>query len=125
MMRYFYQDTLAAAWMAKHHGMSFKYWRWNDLSFQFRPVNRASHEAPTDRLYIHPDSLHLLEPHVSDLYQFTTPAGFLELARVYDAHDLNCTKGKAANSWYHAGITPDRILLRNGIPFMWPESEEA
>jgi hypothetical protein len=68
MTRHFYTDPLAAAWMAKHFGIEFRYWRWNDLSFQFTPVNARAVELDSSKLYIHPDSLHLLEPQVGDEY---------------------------------------------------------
>jgi hypothetical protein len=94
MSKFFYTDPLAAAWMDIHFGMRFLDARGNDIWFQ--PINssfgyflnrekpvqlqfvskgneeRASflHPEltfkPLDRAYIHPDSLHVLEPQEAD-----------------------------------------------------------
>jgi hypothetical protein len=105
--RFFYTDPLAAAWMAKHFGMKFKHWRWNDLSFQFTPVNGGSNDAPTHKLYIHPDSLALLRARPRDLLTGTNRRVFM---------------------FYDNRIAPTENALvaeRNGLPFIWPQSEEA
>ena len=71
MIRYFYTDPLAAAWMEKHFSMTFV-----DLPFgliERGPFLGKSFEFvsfPTaSKLCIHSDSLHLLEPRVGDLYE--------------------------------------------------------
>lgn len=114
-MKYYYTDPLAAAWMAKHFGMAF------DIFAQPSGV-RVEKEKSTAkyiamlgdayRCYIHPDSLHLLEPKVGDLLLDDDP-----------------TDG--ANRTWHLEGMPDAIkakwniiIQRNGIAFMWPEVEE-
>lgn len=133
--RYFYTDPLAAAWMAKHFGMQIfapvfaagtgKYsqsrtplpvWCWA------RKIEQAELAKNTDgeRYYIHPDSLHLLEPRVGDVVQFTAcdyanqPG--LQQSRVWwkpylDKWSLPQDAGNI------------RIIQRDGKPFHWPEKE--
>src|SRR5258708_34729609 len=66
---YFYTDLLAAAWMAKHFGMfltlptlkSFDYA--NQKGFKWESI---AHGPYSEKYYVHPDSLHALEPQVGD-----------------------------------------------------------
>jgi hypothetical protein len=82
---YFYTDPLAAAWMQKHYGMRFltphgDELRWFDGKMMFGkpyPLEGSVLEGKTllieslDPHYIHPDSLHLLEPRAGDLVSIT------------------------------------------------------
>ena len=133
MKRYFYTDPLAAAWMAKHYALKFKNWRWNDLFFQFTPVNGVSKDAATDRLYIHPDSLHLLEPQVNDYIEyyncFMGTIWRVEYGLCL-VNETSLANGPEEESHYAtlervAPADVDKIIQRNGVPFMWPESEET
>jgi hypothetical protein len=84
--RFFYRDPLEAAYMAKHFGMKFSFdeyrYQWNSekLEFSATPILKKSHSrcgspnkilssmaSVSIKFYIHPDSLHLLEPQVRDL----------------------------------------------------------
>lgn len=128
MKRYFYTDPFAAAWMTTHHGVTYV----NDLPHGqghcFQVISRASGWAdasPYDlilpcngkpRVYIHPDSLHLLEPQVGDLLrgdEHTMPQ-----IRYMDLPDSEQMGTGAA--LMRRGF---KIIQRNGIPFMWPEHE--
>jgi hypothetical protein len=76
--KFFYDDPLAAAYMTKHFGMVFlsadnRPLRWftendncllDDLTF----IEEYAHSywRPVDRAYVHPDSLHLLDPQLGD-----------------------------------------------------------
>ena len=115
--RYFYSDLLAAAWMAKHFGMRFKLWKWDDLSFQFIQTGRGGIPEST-KLEIHPASLPLLEPRVGDLI-YISESKIGTLTRQNGDH-LKLFTG----DWL---IKPDRVYIirRDGKPFHWPESEEA
>jgi hypothetical protein len=138
-MMYYYTDPLAAAWMAKHFGM-----RFNCFSFELiglidefepttfvyvTPENIADACEQEIKAYIIPESLDILEPQPGDLmsvgkilYQCipdidSTVARSaeikflpqLEISRALHCHE----KGKV------------RVLQRNGIVFMNPESEDA
>lgn len=113
-MKYFYTDPLFAAWMATHHGIRFTTEYGDDTSFVppiyfHEPENGESYFG---KLYVHPDSLHLLEPTNDDegvddsLDQCEHIGGWVK------ANNCNTIFGKV------------KIDKRNGIAFMWPESEE-
>lgn len=63
-MRYFYSDALSAYWMAHDHGMRFQ--REVDGQMTDLPLDFSS-RGGYGRLYIHPESLCLLEPQAGDL----------------------------------------------------------
>lgn len=144
-MRHYYTDPLAAAWMAKHFGMIY------GVPYPLTPSREATqtgiekiicridqdnyfngHGYPKSEstilifkhernytedarppFYIHPDSLHLLEPQDGDLI-LTTDRGGTKALFFVDEHTFDFIKRcKTFN-----------IIQRNGIPFMWPESEE-
>lgn len=100
-MKYFYTDPLAAAWMAKHFGMEYdfsehKFYGWT-----------TEHQLPLEKYYIHPDSLHLLKLQIGDLVQQDSEYSFFVISEE-DAKKLEIYE----------------IIQRNGIPFMWPETEQ-
>lgn len=126
--RYFYTDPLAVAWNAKHHGMRFKWvegdepkqsWREDgkDILYSLMWFDEIDYSNGPKLYDVHPESLHLLKPLVGDL--------------------LECESknpgGQRSHFWYDV-LTPltailtqnvKRIIQRDGIPFMWPESEPA
>lgn len=139
--RFFHTDPLAAAWMAKHFGMRFKLWKWNDLSFQFLPTGRNP-DADSSRLYIHPESLHLLEPQDGDAVVFDR--WHWERQRFDDMKDAPFQPHYATiridgdrKHIFSAGIgwdtarvgerfsLPFKIIQREGIAFHWPEVDAA
>jgi hypothetical protein len=116
--RFFYADPLAAAWMSKHFGMTFI----NDLpddrgwSFQIVSVREISLSnemtfvlssvTAGNRFYVHPKSLHLLEPQDGDLV-------------------VTKTWGHLQNYDERIKVPITRIMQRGGVFFMWPESETS
>jgi hypothetical protein len=104
MTRYFYTDALAAAWMQKHFGM-----RFDNIP---DPVHW--HEDPVpEKIYIHRDSERLLRVDLGDIVSMTKA---MDRYAAVSVHELK----EAFNE------TGDyRIIQRNGIAFMWPESEAA
>lgn len=106
--RYFYTDPLAAAWMAKHHGMRFQHNPdGNECDIQ------ALFAAGVFRfqkmmLYIHPDSLAILEPKPLDL-------AWNEEKRLFFFF----------GSLPQGEVNGYKIILRNGKHFLWPEVEEV
>lgn len=123
MKRYYYTDPLAAAWMAKHHEMDFLHeadgkigriehgWGGETLVYS---VIEYGEEPP---YYIHPDSLHLLEPRVGDVVTDTGTEFY------YVSIDKSCDETPMVINPAHC--KNDEIIQRNDIAFMWPESEEV
>lgn len=117
-MKYFYLDPLAAAWMADKFGMAFDDGRLNDCA------ERKGWEEffgvaffNSQKFYIHPDSLPILEPKNGDLVAHYDFSGswknpyYLETA-AFDKFKLNVSKYFLNNS--------GMILQRNDIAFHWP-----
>jgi hypothetical protein len=119
MTRFFYTDPLAAAWMAKHFGMKFidegngnkTYGRELD-SFFFEGQTGAT-IACDGPFVIHPDSLHLLSVQLGDI---------VSMSKAMDRYAL-VDVGELRDAFNEAGEY--KIIQRNGIHFMWPESEPA
>jgi hypothetical protein len=124
--RYFYTDPLAAAWMAKHHGIRIASSVYEDGSYDGFVMPDGSEDG---RYYIHPDSLHLLEPLVNDCLQIGDDLLFWVCRddSFWEEHEndpnlkYNFIGIKAASSNVIDGA---RIIQRNGIAFMWPEVEK-
>lgn len=124
-IRYFYTDALAAAWMAKHFGMKIapdprEFPNAVNASFDANGVLQQACLAEMGtpkwrKWYIHPDSLHLLEPQVEDLV--TINGG--ESANIA-THPEFCEALKANADRF---VAPVKILQRNNTAFMWPERE--
>lgn len=100
MTRFYYTDPLAAAWMAKHFGMWFTR---ESFHITLCDILDSIYEADPAKCYIHPDSMRLLE---------VNPKTDLTLAGI-------------ANAMEAMPPNANRIIQRNGIPFMWPEGEAA
>lgn len=131
MKRFYYDDALAAAFMAKHFGMKFA----NSIGQELRPSIEDNgkpfygHHFNTGKLstiesdiaYIHADSLYLLEPMVGDL-------GSLK-DFVYGAVcvlDLDRYRGRLMWLWgddQYEELTDGKIILRNNMPFHSPKEE--
>lgn len=111
MSKYYYTDPLAAAWMAKHFGMKFyEFFPESDVAM-IRWKNKL---CVVDKIYIHPDSLHLLEPKIQDLAIMPCEGGGTCFITFNRDKDLMAVKKRSYMI---------HIIYRNGIPFMWPESE--
>lgn len=109
--RYYYTDPLAAAWMAKHHGVRFVLLDGSAVS-EGMMGNQIRGDWDYGAFYIHPDSLHLLEPQAGDLLSWAS--GLHIGSPHYFGSD--CVE---------EGLENHTIIQRNGIAFMWPESEEV
>lgn len=105
MTIYYYNDPLAAAWMAKNFGMKFHE---NGIRRAVLCGNKL--DDLCEKFEVHPDSLHLLEPQREDV---------IECISQQNVPKILC-------GYYHEEIKiPVRIIQRNGIAFMIPESEEV
>lgn len=106
MSSYFYSDPLAAAWMAKYFCIVFEQVEYLDGCAFLIPNGQ---EMPK-KIYIHPDSLHLLDPQEGDLWIYPHP----DTERGF---------------WHITSKTSEPVpegficAQRNGISFMWPEHD--
>jgi hypothetical protein len=122
--RFYYDCPLKAALMAKYHGMLIMSPFWDGVSHNTKPVpwglivNAAMLSEPP-KLYIHYDSLHLLDPKEADKDE----DGF-----------VFCTKTQkwwreyflAENGQSIKGLKEQSTTARrDGKPFFWPEREAA
>lgn len=122
-MKYYYTCPLKAAYMAKYFGMKYALFHADghivsEIKRENIEKDVALGESEISRLflqsgnfgkyYIHPDSLHLLEPMVGDLVGYAGP----------EANDFDVY---SHDDWH--GCPLKKIIQRNVIPFMWPESE--
>ncbi len=103
--RYFYDNAVAAVWMARQYGMKFVSWHSGkeyDLSVIEANVGSPVESIRNDQRYVvHADSLRILQRQKVDL----TGKGIWE----------------AISSKPFTG--ENRIILRDELPFFWPEVE--
>lgn len=147
-MRYVYTDPLAAAWMAKHFNCKLKDQNGNEIKLckgTLIHTNAIAFESEVDdgweeyqgRFYIHPDSLHLLQPSISDFCSCRDE--FLIEMRGFYAGDMGIYIGYGGSMagisghdgklflkgrYCHYKANTLVVIQRDGIPFMWPECED-
>lgn len=117
MDRFYYDDPLAAAWMAKHFGMFFE----DDVVDWRAPCAVWGQRILFDdkrKRYIHSDSLPLLEPQTGDLvcggkHRSVYSVGVSDISTQY------CITVEDARA-----LEDLEILRRNGRAFHWPKREE-
>jgi hypothetical protein len=119
-MRYYYDDPLAAAWMADKFGMRYV----DGFNVSIRgdaddPVTFANYFAARldePDMYIHPDSLSLLELQMGDLVYienwYDNPNSRFPYVQINIVELLERLKKEATCT----------IIQRNGLAFMWPKS---
>lgn len=126
MKHYFYTDPLAAGWMAKHHNIQFERYYFFGIETQLieegwynkAVVGWMGEDKP--KFYIHPDSLHLLEPEEGDVG--ISPLNDWEMACLFcDAEWVISTP----DNHFTVEVPNIKIIQREGKPFFWPESEEV
>jgi hypothetical protein len=126
-MKRFYTDPLAAAWMAKHFGMRFcpdeDGIEFNAYEFHLSEKGFEGEWNMDAILYIHPDSLHLLEPQVGDWGRGPYAGEVIGISEsLITIHVPERHNGK---SHFCQPRSEFKVTSRNGSPFMWPESEDA
>lgn len=135
-MRYYYSDPLAAAWMSDKFLMRFE---WDcrtlgkqsqgsayEVPFCYDVISVDRMNSRPEKYYIHPDSLHLLEPQAGDVATDTSnPA--LEVIEIdkgqYGGACQYSGKIELKNAKHRKEIGLLKIIQRNGKAFMWPEVE--
>lgn len=122
-MRYFYDSIFASGFMIDRHGFKLVDANGKEYSGLLGGLRLAQDFMNVQNkmpLYVHPDSLHLLEPIPTE----ETADGYLErdLCHVHN-------NGRDYYGTYHAcvGICGNmeeiKIIQRNGTAFHWPEVE--
>jgi hypothetical protein len=124
-MKAYYTDPLAAAWMLEKFGMKF-----DDNSIYIYQAISGEIEYP--KIYIHPDSMGILEPIEDDLIDMR-PDGVVcvflkdEDYDVLDANHPNIIEHFISNAVLKGDVpmieTSWSIIQRNNTAFMWPEFE--
>lgn len=132
--RYFYRDPLAAAWMVKHFGMKIIDsginvfttdggidWFSIDTLVELE-VHPDADKCTDGKFYIHPESLHILEPLVGDVGD--TPEEGYCIFFEQEGELWVDFFGQSRFPWaeYKDMVTLS-IIQRNGQPFIWPELE--
>jgi len=143
MTRYYYTDALEAAYMAKHHGVKLQVDKMKACIASGEPpyypddflpldvcnalvdcIRKLHWEREEQRFYIHPDSVHLLEPQEGDL-----------LAYQHDDIEDVCWVGLHSQtyelvvqidslSWMSPiELHQTKVIQRNNKPFFWPEHD--
>lgn len=130
--QYFYTDTLAAAFMAKHFKMRFGC-RYESGEFNGNPGMGALHRWQeivrwnefAGPIYIHPDSERLLGPAIGDLIHNGCCSNYYVVAEEYipDWSASNEVALAHAKKWFESPHA--RIVQRGEKPFFWPEREAA
>ena len=108
MEKLYYTDPLASAYMAREFGVELI----NEDGHKYYVRNIITMHN-LGKLYIHPDSYHIFEPQVGDVFS-TTRADATSVEFVMS--DIRATEFK------HLIITQGaKIIQRNNKPFFWPE----
>jgi len=131
-VRYYYNDALKAAWMAREFGVKFQ-WPSGDKLYDYGSDWR---NFTANFLYIHPDSLHILEPQVGDLWRVIAKnSGRADTDRnppdvIYHITDTHFWRvGKelspklGGEGKLRARYKFCKIIQRNGAAFFMPEVE--
>jgi catechol 2,3-dioxygenase-like lactoylglutathione lyase family enzyme len=111
MTRWFYTDPLAAAYMSKHFGMRLTDRTNDEEAFPACDLCREP-DLRSERYYVHPDSLHLLEPCDGDVVRW----------RISDGRG-GWIPEAGSFGFYEGTGSIETIIQRDGKPFFWPECE--
>ena len=130
--RYFYTDPLAAAWMAKHHGVELFYMEhYSDDSWPteitylqiISIIDRCGEDSyELEKLYIKPKSLAILEPQVGDFVRYIDALPSQGNTAPYSDMHVHWTEPCYGNEFDMA--QKKQIIQRNGKAFHMPEVED-
>lgn len=121
-MRWFYTDPLAAAWMAKHFGMKFEH---HELRQEQHDEDFIGRQDYSDFFFVTMGLHNVLDAGEEKFVVARESLGLLEVAvgdMVLDSDGIN---GIAVLLPLQLEQCRGAIIERKGIPFMWPESEDA
>lgn len=126
----YYDDPLAAAYMAREFGVKYQYWCEDDKEFyniELRPFSANydefypegdDYQLNEDKYYIHPDSYHILQPHNGDAGSDAKgfPLYYSDYFKVDDFY------------WHYSmGATGvvEKIIQRDDKQFFEPKQEQS
>lgn len=115
-MRYFYADSIDAAYMMRHFGMRFPMQGKQKIGF-YQLVTLAIHVTPIHgqsrprRYYMSENSQLMLAPQPGDI--------ITQGSAVY----IFSSRTAGMIGFEHDRLA--RIIARGGVPFLWPERENA
>ena len=131
-MKHFYNETLAASWMAQNHKMKFVSARGQKLYFDGGTDFRTEKDSglyACEKYFVSPDSIHLLIPQRGDLvlasYYHKTNYVYRLVTNVFkDGFEVG---GFSRYGYGEAidGREIHKIIQRNKVAFIIPECEEA
>jgi hypothetical protein len=133
--RYFYTDPLAAAWMAKYHGMTLYIGHLPDDYDAYSAVNwwhaidderyrREKFKQLDIHFFVHPDSLHLLEAQMDDWGGDRRISGNV-ISITASLVTIDTIERHNGKTHYCIPRFEFRTQKRNGIAFIWPETEPS
>lgn len=116
MTKYYYDDPLAAAWMAKHFGMTFEGWG-GGIPADIEDLGR---------IFVDDVSAEIIQPKINDLVEIRYGHRFAvsTVTAVLDEEDEDFEASFETDDTHwssHSDLV--RIIQRNGIAFHWPEAE--
>ncbi len=126
-----YYDDPVMALLATKHGI--RLYNGKDISVLLTQDDLASrlysHNARdiTEKYYIHPDDMHMLEPRKEDVVELSGLKGvwptFATVTNFsFPIESTNISVG--LNSWCAPAKLEDlKIIIRNNLPFPWPKFE--
>lgn len=122
MTKYYYDCPIKAAYMAKYFGVKLQILVANESECQLYSwfYNMALPSGAGKNLYIHPNSLHILEPQVGDLIKEYGAPLYRYLDGKLSNGDFTAYKNKYDIKFDEVA----RIVERNNIPFIYPEIED-
>ena len=150
--RWYYTDPLKVLWMAERFGMKFaveltKLPASSQLSICDHMVHigvssddELTHSGQPhkalcldcredgDRYYIHPASMHLLDPQPDDIVKYKSYVGVVESVRDDGFIEYSeSTQWVGDDGWIEGSRMSDvsEIIQRGCVQFMWPECEGA
>lgn len=131
---YYYDDPLAAAWMLDKFGMEMQIIAGSSGDFE-RWDRRWFHlsEANPDKIYIHPDSLHLLAAHEGDMVNLFINMGGSHVGWWHETGKYRFTGChpvlmSAPKNYAVHRIIERKMVDKHGvffnIPFIWPKKDK-
>lgn len=135
MIRFYYDDPISAAYMAKNHGMQLvEFWMFDrspyaaEISFTGKVFIERGSDNSHIKFYLMPDDIKLLEPQAGDLVEY-----WFEHQPDYWANGNNkklrrqMEIKKEGHLLSMKARKPFKIIViqRNGKAFIMPEEEEC
>jgi hypothetical protein len=124
---YYYDCALKAAYMSQHFGMKFA----SQFAMILFDVGGVFSEprvtSPIGKFYLHADSLRLLDPQLGDIVLYgihnSTYAEELPVSVDTVRWTRQLVDGCIENVIHPEKRHIRQVIQRNGLAFMWPESE--